>query len=227
MKTNMNSQFNLIAVLLVFTFFNCKQQNTFSDYKFADKPQAISCEGLNSKLYNEALYSFEDDILNYYQQQKSTSTLVQAYSQFLRGSNYGRLKLEDFVSKHTLDVFEALKEEADLWDANNTESHLNYHGKTIRCISENIKDANLKATLNALISTNSMSPKLFGAPLLTKYRNALNDKYLALYITLDLYYSNLFELNLDLVNLDKPEQQVDFNKLPPASNPDPHAGHNH
>lgn len=223
----MNSKFTLIAVLLIFAFFSCKQQNTFSDYKFADKPQAISCEGLNSKLYNEALYSFEDDILSYYKEKKQSSALVQAYSQFTRAAVYGRIKFEDFASQHTLNVFEALKEEADLWDANNTNSHLNYNGNTIRCVSENIKDANLKATLNALISTNSMSPKLFGAPLLTKYRNALSDKHLALYMALDLYYSNLFELDLSKVNLDKPEQKVDFNKLPPASEADPHAGHNH
>ena len=82
MKTNMNSQFNLIAVLLVFTFFNCKQQNTFSDYKFADKPQAISCEGLNSKLYNEALYSFEDDILKYFKENRPETNINSAYSNY-------------------------------------------------------------------------------------------------------------------------------------------------
>ena len=49
-----------------------------------------------------------------------------------------------------------------------------------------------------------------------EYRNALNDKYLALYIALDLYYSKLFDIDFSKVNLDKPEQKVDFNKVPKA-----------
>jgi hypothetical protein len=222
----MNSKFTLIIVLLAVTFISCKQQNTFSDYKFADKPQAISCEGLNSKLYNEALYSFEDDILKFYQQKKEGTSLVQAYSQFIRSAVYSRYKLEELPSKHTLAVFEALKNENDLWDARNKESHLNYNGMAINCIANNINDVNLKTTFNALLSSNSLSPKLFGAPLVSKYRNALSDKHLALYIALE-YYSKLFDIDLSKVNLEKPAQQVDFNKIPPASEAVPHAGHNH
>ncbi len=210
----MKSTLTLITFLLVFTLFNCNKQNSFSDYKYSDKPEAIICEGLNSKLYNEALYSFEDDILKFYQQKKSNITLVQGYSQFIRAAIYSPPKFEEIVSKHTLDVFEALKNDTDLWDATNSKSHLNYNGKTLNCIASNIKDANLKTTFEALISTNSMSPKLFGTPLVTKYRNALNDKYLALYIALDLYYSKLFDIDFSKVNLDKPEQKVDFNKVP-------------
>lgn len=223
----MKSKLTLITFLLSLTLFNCKQQSTFSNYKYSDKPEIITCEGLNSKLYNEALYSFEDDILNYYKQKNDKTSLVQGYSQFIRTVIYDRLKLEDVVSKHTLDVFEAMKNESDLWDATNTKSHLNYNGKTMLCISKNIKDDNLKTTLDALISTNSMSPKLFGTPLMTKYRNALNDKYLALYVALDLYYSKLFDIDLTKINLDKPEQKVDFNKVPKTPQADPHAGHNH
>lgn len=205
----MNSKFTLITILLMFTFFSCKQQNTFSDYKFADKPQAISCEGLNSKLYNEALYSFEDDILSYYKEKKQSSALIQAYSQFLRAAIYGRLKFEDLASKHTLDVFEALKNENDLWDATNTKSHINYNGKAINCIANNIKDENLKTTFGALISTNSMSPKLFAAPLSTKHRNVLSDKFLASYVAFDLFYANLFNIDFSKVDFNKPAEKVE------------------
>ncbi|WP_136480084.1 hypothetical protein [Cognatitamlana onchidii] len=210
----MNLKFTLFTFIFALVLFNCKQQNTFSDYQYTDKPQVISCEGINAPLYNEALYSFEDDILKYYQQKRANNTLAQSYSQFLREAIYNRIKLEDVVTKHTIDVFEALKTESDLWDAANTKSHLNYSGKPLTCIATSLKDENLKTTLNALITTNSMSPKLFGTPLISKYRNAMSDKYLALYIALDLYYSNLFELDLSKINLNKPEPKVDFNKVP-------------
>ncbi|WP_298534414.1 hypothetical protein [uncultured Algibacter sp.] len=217
----------LITFLLVLTLLGCKQQNSFSDYQYADKPDVITCSNLNSKLYNEALYSFEDDIFKYYKAQNFKSTLTNAYSQFIRTAVYGRLKYEDVISKHTLDVFEALKNENDLWDANNKKSHLNYKSSALNCVGNNIKDENLKTTFNALISTNSMSPELFGSPLMPKFRNALSDKHLALYIALDLYYSNLFDIDLSKVNLEKPEQKVDFNKVPPKTEADTHAGHNH
>ena len=227
MKIKMNSKITLITCLLFFTIFSCKKENTFSDFKYADKPVAINCEGVNSKLLNEALYTFEDDILNHYKQGNQNYRLDQAYSQIIRNSVFGRLKLEDIVSKHTVKVFEALKNEDDLWDANGLKSHLNYNSTALNCISSNIKDKALKTTFDALIATNSMSPKLFGSPLTTKYRNTLSDKYLAMYVALDLYFAKMFDVDFSKVNLDKPEPKVDFNQIPPKPETDPHAGHNH
>lgn len=223
----MNSKITLTTLLFVFTLFSCKQEKVFSDYKYADKPQTFTCEGVNSKLLNEALYSFEDDIVKHYQKDKPSPRLDQSYSQVIRNSAFGRLKLEDVVSKHTVDIFEALKKEDNLWDANNPKSNLNYNSATLKCVSNNIKDNNLKTTLNALITTNSMSPKLYGPALVSKYRNTLSDKYLAMYVALDLYYAKMFDVDFSKVNLDKPEQKVDFNQVPPKTEVDPHAGHNH
>lgn len=227
MKIKMNSKINLAACLLLFMVFSCKNESTFSDFKYADKPAAVSCEGTNSKLLNEALYSFEDDIVNHYKKGNQNYRLDQAYSQIIRNSVFGRLKLEDIVSKHTVEVFEALKNEDDLWDASNSKSFLNYNSAAVNCISKNIKDKALKDTFDALTVTNSMSPKLFGAPLIAKYRNVLNDKNLAMYVALDLYYAKMFNIDFSKVNLEKTEQKVDFNQVPPKTEVDPHAGHNH
>jgi len=211
----MNTKLTFIAILSVFTLISCKKNNTFSNFKYADKPEAINCDGLNSKLYNEALYAFENDILNYYKQSNQNTTLVLAYSQFIRTSIYASPKFDQIVSKHTYEVFKALKNENDLWDANNTKSHLNYNGKTMQCIANNIKNPALKTTLNALLSTNTMNPKLFGTPLTSKYSLVMNDKYLALYTALDLFYSKMFDFDFSNVNFDKPkEEKVDFNQIP-------------
>ncbi|MEC3907010.1 hypothetical protein VOI54_08255 [Tamlana sp. 2201CG12-4] len=225
MNFKMNPNF-IITFLLVFTLFGCKNPNTFSDYKYSNKPKTITCDGVNPKLYNEALYSFEEDILNYYKKTNPKSTLVNAYSQFIRTSIYGKLKYEDIISEHTLKVFEALKDESNLWDAGNPRSYLNYSGSVLKCVSDNIEDQPLKTTFNALLSTNSMSPKLFGTPLLSKYRLALKDKHLATYIALDLFYAKLFKLDFSKATFDKQEQKVDFNKTPEAPKSNTHAGHN-
>ena len=156
MKIKTNSNITLITCLLFFTAFSCKNESAFSDFKYADKPMAFVCEGANSKLLNEALYSFEDDIINHYKKGNQNYRLEQAYSQIIRNSVFGRLKLEDIVSKHTVKVFEALKNEANLWDANNSKSYLNYNSTAVNCISNNIKDKALKDTFDALITTNSI-----------------------------------------------------------------------
>ncbi|MFI1772480.1 hypothetical protein ACH5TX_12275 [Flavobacteriaceae bacterium MEBiC06459] len=210
----MKSNLKLIALFLGITLLSCKNENTLTDFKYSDKPVALTCTDINAKLYNEALYAFEDDILTFYSKGKPNATLTQAYNQFIRNASYGRVKYEDIISKHTSKIFEALKLDNDLWDAENTKSHLNYNSKLIKCVSENIKDENLKTTFNALLSTNSMSPKLFAAPLSTKYRNVLSDKFLATYTAFDLFYANLFNIDFSKINFDKPEENVDFNKVP-------------
>lgn len=210
----MNLKITILPFLLFFIAFSCKKESSFSDFKYGDKLVAFNCEGVNTKLLNEALYSFENDIVNHYKKGRQNYRLDQAYSQIIRNSVFGRLKLEDIVSKHTVNVFQALKNEDDLWDANNTKSHLSYNSTVIDCVSKNIQDQSLKTTLDALISTNSMSPKLFGTPLASKFRNALSDRNLAMYIALDLYYAKMFDVDFSKINLDKPEQKVDFNQLP-------------
>jgi hypothetical protein len=204
----MNTKFYYIALILIFSLSSCKKETTFTDFKFSDKPATLACENLNIKLYNEALYSFEDDILNFYQRNDKKS-LLSSYSQFIRLSLYNRANLKDIVSEHTLKVFEALKNETELWDLNNPKSHLNYNGPLMDCISNNITDQNLKTTLNALLSTNSMSPKLFGAPMATNYSLSLRDKYLASYVAFDLFYARLFDVDFSEKD---PKQKVDFNK---------------
>ena len=58
-----------------------------------------------------------------------------------------------------------------------------------------------------------MSPKLFGSPLMSNYRSAIKDKYLASYIAFDFYYAKLFTIDLSQVE-EKPEPKVDFNQVP-------------
>ncbi|MGZ0014722.1 hypothetical protein [Yeosuana sp. AK3] len=205
----MKTKCYFIAVILIYSMTSCKQENAFKDFKFSEKPAKLACNSLNSKLYNEALYSFEEDITNFYSKDKRS--LLSAYSQFIRLTNYNRVKYRDIVSEHTLKVFEALKNESELWDANNSNSHLNYNGPLMNCISDNISDKDLKTTLKALLSTNSMSPRLFGPPLLSNYGLTMGDKYLASYVAFDLFYARLFDVDFSIPKQEKPK--VDFNKI--------------
>ncbi|MWW25892.1 hypothetical protein [Algibacter lectus] len=210
----MKSTINFILFLGALTVVSCKKENTFNDYKFSEKGSVITCNNQNTALINEALFSFEADIAVFYAQ-NGQENVPNAYGQFLRAASINRIKYEDIVSPHTVKVFEALKHVNDLWDANNPDSHLNYKGDLLECISSNLKDKKLKTTYDALVATNSMKPELFGTPLARNYRAAASDKNLAAYIALDLYYAKLF--GIDLSNVKEKtvvEQKVDFNKRP-------------
>ncbi len=227
----MKLKFNIIALLLVVTLFGCKKaEKELSEFKFSEKGIVLNCNNFDLKLLNEAVFAFEDDITKYYGKDKPN--LTRAYSQFIRNANYSRLKYEDILSPHTVKIFEVLKEKKELWDVTSPKSKLDYNTPIFKCIAENITNKDLKTTLNALISTNSMSPKVFGPAVLSNYSTAVRDKYLAAYIALDLYYAKLFDTDLTKV-VEKPEPKVDFNKVPPtqtqvpAAKADPHAGHDH
>jgi len=210
---------NLILVLIAFTFMGCEKKTPFSDFKYANKGAVLNCENINTPLFNEALFSFENDIVSFYNK-NGPENIGLAYSQFMRNAINGRAKYIEIVSPHTVKIFEALKNENNLWDAENTKSYLNYKSDYITCILANIKDAKLKTTFNALVSTNSMSPELFGTPISRNYRVLTTDKYLAAYVALDLYYAKLFKIDLSQVK-DKPvvEEKVDFNKRPVRTTP--------
>ncbi len=190
----MKTKIYIITFLFICTLTSCKKEKTFTDYKFADKPIALPCNNLDSKLYNEALLSFEQDILNFFGKDKKTNLRV-SYSRFLRLVSYNRVDYKKIVSEHSLKVFEALKNDTDLWERNNTTTHLNYHSKLMDCISKNIKSKDLSTTLNALLKTNSMSAKLFCPAITSNYNAVINDKALACYVAFDLYYAKLFDID--------------------------------
>ena len=213
----MNSKINVITFLFVLTLLGCKKEQTFTDFQYTEKGMVLNCENLDTKLYNEALFAFENDVLSFYNKNNPNPNQLRAYSQFVRDAVYNRAKYAEIVSPHTVKVFQALKDDSDLWDATNPKSHLNYNSAFFKCIANNIQSNDLKTTLNALVSTNSMSPKLFGTPLTSQYSSAIKDKYMAAYMAFDLFYARLFDVDLSAVNSKKADE-------PEA---DTNAEHNH
>ena len=88
-------------------FSSCKKEVALSELKYAEKGIVVDCDKFDLKLLNEALFSFENDILNTYSKDKQD--LSRTYSQFIRNAVYNRIKYEDIVSKHSLEIFEVLK----------------------------------------------------------------------------------------------------------------------
>ena len=130
----MKSNINIILFLVALTIVSCKKEVPFKDFKFSEKGIVVHCENQNNALLSEAIFSFENDIVNYYAQVGKTS-LATAYFQFIKSATSIELNYADIVSPHSVKIFEALKNEDDLWDAENPYSYINYKGETLSCIT--------------------------------------------------------------------------------------------
>jgi hypothetical protein len=226
----MKSLLKLTVIVLCLSFYGCNKETstvTFNDYKYTETENPLNCSDVDTKLYNEALLSFEDDILKSFNNRNGD--LRVAYSSFFRNLLRNQVQFQDVVSPHTMKVFEALKGQSDLWNSDNT---INYNADIFKCLSSNFKNQSLATTFNALVQTNSMRLDLIGAPLQKEIKNANADRYLSTYIALDMFYANLFKVDATKVT-EKPEAKEAIQTTPskPVVNEkpadDPHAGHNH
>ncbi|WP_418509430.1 hypothetical protein [Corallibacter sp.] len=228
MKTSLKLSVIAITLLLL----NCENKSkTVIDYKFADKETVINCGNPDqAKLLNEALYSFEDDITQFYF--KQSTNVPAAYNRFFKLAAANRVKFEEIATPHTLEIFDALKNNTDLLKDNS----INYNSEIISCLSENFQYKDLKTTFHALVSTNSMDATLFYPALLPHIRNTKTDRNLGLYVALDFYYKNLKDL--DPSQLGKKEETSNTAGLPNkalknapiqknATDQKGHEGHNH
>ena len=191
----MKQKFKLFYLLFTILVLSCGEA-TLSEYKFADRDPVLNCDDFDNKLLNEALFSFEDDIRTFYRKRYNPEgKLGLVYSEFLSHSIQGTVPFQDLVTPHTLEVFNVLKTKKELWDTESKVSKLNYYSPLFGCIASNIKNNGLRTTLNALVSTHSMSPRLFNDPLLGKYPIVEIDKYLGAYVAFDLFYAKLFDID--------------------------------
>ncbi|KJD35719.1 hypothetical protein PW52_08225 [Tamlana sedimentorum] len=186
----------LFFILLAFNF-NCKQQVTakLSEYKYTEQKATITCNPDTDALLKEAFYSFENDIIKAYD--KTGKNKIKAYRTFINFSIGNRVQFDKILSKHTKEVFDALKTYPNLW----VDNHLNYNSELVSCLASKIADNNLKTTFNALVSTNSMSTKVF-TPAIRANSRYVNDPYLLTYIALDYFYAKMFQLDFTKINFE-------------------------
>ena len=213
----------LLLVILIFNFSSCKNESaSFTDYKFADQTQVITCTNVDSKILNEALYSFEKDIIPFYDKQKQNAN--RAYNMFTKQATNRKIDVTKFASKHSVELANALKSSGFIG-----ENGVNYNNPLIKCIAENMQKGDIKTTFKALVSVNSMSKSLFNPALQTKTHRVHADKYLSMYVALEYFYAEILKTDFTKVDFNRPDviineelkkqvqeknSKVDFNKRP-------------
>ncbi len=184
----------IVAVLIVMT--GCEQP---LEYKYQDRAQPIDCPGLDKALLHEALYSFKEDLGNFYKDPDVIAGTDRFYMQGLATYVYdgmsGYANFQQIASPHTLKVFEQLKLESQIWDANNSVSRLNYNSELISCLFDNIIDEELRALFLRLNEVDALDPSQVASQLTRKIYKAYTDQHLTMYIALDGFYQHLYKLD--------------------------------
>ena len=207
-------RYRVLYFVICLILTGCSEKKPEIIYKYSSRPAFLTCENLNAPLFQEALHNFEANLSENYS--RKNPNLTYSYRQFINESVRNRANYNNLSTEHSLNIFEALKAEEGLWLSEGETLALNYDHEIFQCIADNIADKDIKATFNALLSTNSMSFRMLKDVLVSKSSRMNSDKFLATYVALELYYSKLSD--------------VDLSKKEPVSSEtpkDPHAGHNH
>jgi len=214
----------LTLLALCLCLFNCKEaketpKKVEFNYKYPSVQKLIDCENIDTSLLQEALYSFESDLENFYTPDKPI--LSRAYSIFTAQAVSNKVDYKKMVSPHSKKVLEALKQDKDLWINNPDGSPVNFNHPLFKCVAEKIGDEPLQKTFSALIETNSMSMRMIGNELRPKTFRMKDDKYLAIFMALELYYGRLYNLDLSA------DTSTATDETSGTTEDDAHAGHNH
>lgn len=207
----------LIYLVICLILVNCKESKPDIALKFSDKPVAINCDIDHSELFNEALYNFEENLFENHN--VKNPNLNNAFRDFLKTSINNAANYNNITNQHSLDIYKALRNIEGLYLEKDNNVTLNYNHEIFSCIGENIQDKDLKATFNALLSTNSMSLRMLKDVFINKSGRINSDKYLTTFVALELYYSKLADVDLSKKHVKPIETLKEDN--------DPHAGHNH
>lgn len=168
-------------------------------YKYQDDVRVVQCKGADNDLMHEAYYSFLYDIYEYYKKNEVKPEFVNTYyslAQYIYRGAMGEVDYLVFASPHTLDLLEELKKDEDLWNLDSKKSNLNYNNEFVNCLIENIKNEEIKVTINALRESNALSPMILAETYRINIKDTQTDKYFEMFLAFDTYYQYLMEVDM-------------------------------
>jgi len=183
----------ILLAIITLQFSSCKQQKL--DYKYSDKEELVECSSGDMELIKEAVYEFENYISEHYTFLGNST--AEGYYNYLELLVDNRPPAVEFFSDHLKEIVTVLKNEKNLYTINGSKTRLNYDHELVNCILENIKDEQVKTTLNAMIPSKTISAVVLAPTLFSKKLTmAKDDRALATYVALDMFYTKLIHMSL-------------------------------
>ena len=195
---------NKIVLILVTiaTLSSCSDSDPFS-YKYQNEQQVINCSNSDSKIMNEALYAFREDISRHFLkeiQKKEYLNFLFSYQQYIYRGAKGNLFYKEIVSDHTLKVYNELLKQDDLFIKSKGKSNLNYKNEFVQCLINNIQNTEMKNKIIDLINVDYLSPDVMAENYRITTEDANTDPNFLLFIALDTYYQRLLDLDIPNTN---------------------------
>ncbi|WP_290697273.1 hypothetical protein [Lacinutrix sp.] len=218
----MKTTIKLLALLILVTVSSCNNSKKI-EFKYTESIKLLTCDLPNVDLLKEAIYAFENDIINTYDAQNRN--IVKSYTSYINLKSRNKADVKEIASAHSLAIAKALKEDTNLWTVSNGVTTLNTsHSLIIDCIANNIKNKDIKTSYKALLSTNSFKSNLI-LPLFIGNTGVIQtDGSLKSFVALEYFYSQLLDVRLEELKNPNPQLQpepikpavnkVDFNKTP-------------
>lgn len=191
----------LMLLVLIAVMLGCGEAIT---YKYQNNDLDIACSNMDVALLKEALYSFENDIGVYYKNEEynpgNNINIEYGYASFIYPGASGTADFKKIASPHTQAIMTLLKKEESLWNKNGEGSKLNYDHELVQCLISNIQNPEIKERIQTLLGANFFSPAIMTEYYRVNVGDAFTDKNFALFIALETYYQNLFELDFSETN---------------------------
>ncbi|WGK64395.1 hypothetical protein [Croceiramulus getboli] len=196
---------SLLIICLFILGISCSQDKK-SDitYQFQDMPYPVECsaysggqDAIDPDLLKEAVWSFQNDITNYYGRDYGgfiRKDLATGFREFVWGGLDGVARYQEIASPHSWMLLEELKKVEGLWNPDGIRSNLNYDHPLMQCLQDNFKHEEIKEVYDKLDQANSLGPKVL-RPIMTKHTlRFVEDPYLATYLAFDGFYNYLYDL---------------------------------
>jgi len=185
-----------VTLIIIASYYSCG--GDLLEYKYQDKELNINCTQIDIPLMKEALYSFEDDIASFYNNENySPGTRIYyhfGYANFIYTGATGEADFQNIVSTHSLSILSKLRKEPELYIEKKDASNLNYQHEYVQCLINQIKNAEIKDKIKTLLSVDFLTPKNMAEFYRVNIEDAKTDKHFALFIALDTYYQYLIDL---------------------------------
>ena len=185
-----------VTLIIIASYYSCG--GDLLEYKYQDKELTIDCKEIDIPILKEALYSFEDDIASFYNNENyspGTSIYYQfGYANFIYTGSTGEADFKNIVSPHSLSVLSELRKEPELFIEKKGASNLNYQHEFVQCLINQIKNTEIQDKIKTLLSVDFLTPKNMAEFYRVNIEDAKTDRHFALFIALDTYYQYLIDL---------------------------------
>lgn len=206
----------LLLLLAVIAFISCNSNQV--DYKYSQRKNIVSCDGVDNDLIKEVTYTFENFLMEHYDF-KNQGNLETPLRNYLNNAEVGLYPMVERFDDHIIEFSKQLQKREDLWQRIGDVTYLNYNNELSKCITNSFKDEQFKNIFNALSSSKTLKHGNMAASIRLKLNDLSNDKAVLAYAAFDLFFAKIMQLDLNQSKEGIIKQVAAYNKA--------HVGHQH